>query len=400
MNPSPDPLVHALLHAPASVGIVGTGSQAAAVRAHLAEWLRLRLDGFPGASSSEIPADRAHYLVCASPPEAARATLLLRGIPAERITLCHDLIHRLPKCAAGWLRAELTLDPLDAEGRIVVGDGGTPRLAQLLRSADVLLRELFNLQVFWSPEQLRLIESFSSVYLTLRRQWSEFDGAPRRRLLFPSPGRCGGVSLTQALGKLHPLRLRVDHEGNANLIYRLLAYHRRGELGETVLAAFLAQMLEDYDCLGGNPFCFLVPYLKHVPWFECHLLKVERPLPELRESIIDRNFHYTSADFVAERITGAAWGDMSAEEWNQLELPSKVDWYILKVGAEIMRGAAACRSFVRTPLRDVHTGLNAVLGALQWPVLAAMPHVNTIPKDRVYSLEERIALFREEHAKL
>lgn len=399
----PSPLLsflNALVHSPESLGIVGTGSQAQAMRAMIDECLRLKLDASPGASSAEIPLGRRAYLLCATPSTAARETLLSRGVPAELIVPWSELEPLVVQQSREVLREELGLRQLDKEDRSLPLDLGPPALLQLLRASETLLRELFDRANQWTADQAPMLETIANAYLLLRRQQAAFDGPPLRRLLFPSPGRCGGVSLTLALRRHYALRLHVDHEGHQDLIYQLLALHRQSGLSETVLIAFLALMLEDFDCLGGNPFCFLVPYLEHVPWFDCHLLKVERPLPELRESIIDRNFHYTAADFVPARITGAMWGDMHQAEWDNLPLAAKVDWYIQKVDEQISRGATACRSFVPTSLRDLHPGLNQILAGMRWPTIPCVPHVNTIPKDRVYSLEERIALFREEHARL
>ncbi|MDO8835140.1 MAG: hypothetical protein Q7V01_06065, partial [Vicinamibacterales bacterium] len=53
----------------------------------------------------------------------------------------------------------------------------------------------------------------------------------------------------------------------------------------------------------------------------------------------------------------------------------------------------ACARVVRAPLANVHAAINDVLSGLGWPSLESMPHIMTLPRDRVYSYDERIAIY-------
>jgi hypothetical protein len=400
MKSTADLVLSQILHEPDSVAIVGTGAQADEMRTFLRQRFRLRTDDIPGASSTAAPTGKALYLLCATPPDEAFATLQRRGVARERITPWSGL-------KQFWLEQPRSIW-LSESGTRCLGTDGKPaappdvhrETAELLERCHDLLESVYRRDTAWTADDLLFLGTYSRAYLAFRRQWSVLhqQRARDKRLLFPSAGRSGGTSLTRALQRHPRLVLRVDHEGRALLIYRMLAHHRRGELEGVVLGALLGIMLDEFDCLGGNPLCFLVPYVCHVPWFECHVLKVERPHADLHESITLRNFHYTEADFISNRITAAAWGDATQAEWESWDTGRRVDWYIRTVDAQIERATASCARVVRTPLDDIERGSNDALTGLGWPSLKDFPHVNTLPKDRVYTLDERIALYLQQRA--
>lgn len=394
MHPQLDRLFSILLPAPHRVGVVGSGSQAAQMRETLRTQLRLCLDENAGASSAEISLDREMYLLCATPADAARQTLITRGVKPENIVAWAEIKPLVLANPGRLIYENCGVRCLAADGSSLRFFGDNPRFDALTLAYEDALRELLFHPPNWTESERRRLEVMSSCYLAMRAHIARVEGLKLRRLLFPSAGRCGGVSITHTL-RTHPrLRLRVDHEGNQELIYQLLNLHRQGFIQESPLVAILSLMMDDNECLGGNPFCFFLPYLDRVPWFECHVLKVERPLAEHRESIVLRNYHYTDAEFVRDRVTAATWGGLSEEQWKALPLESKVDWYILKVNEEIARGLPHCHRVIRTSLEELEPNLNRLLEGMSWPTVTGVQHLNTLPKDRVYSHEERIEMYR------
>ena len=392
-------LLELLLDAPGSIGIVGTGSQAREMRRTLEQQFRLRTDDIPGDSSGRIPLGRSLYLLCATPEPEAMATLISRGVPRGTIQRWSGLRAALESSGRAVIDRRLGLEILDANRGVDHSLECPVGLARLLQNYGEVIHGMLAQSQLLDERRRELLETLCSSYLVLRRQWAVMHPERKRRLLFPSPGRSGGVSLTYALSTHPRLKLRVNHEGFADAIYLLLTLHRRGLLSAVPLTAMACLMLDDYNCVGGNPFCFLLSNLSDVPWFECHVLKVERPAMELRESIVERNFHYSTADFVPGRVTAAAWGEMSEDEWMRLSLEAKVDWYIAKVDSEIERGTACAASIHRAPLSDIHHGVNSVLERLGWTRLESFPHLNSIPQDRIYTYEERIRLFEEQRSR-
>jgi len=393
-------LLSALFASPDEVCIIGTGKQAREMRAFLAETLCLRVNDLPGYSSADAPVGVAHFLLCATPESAAIQTLVERGVRPDTLCLWSE-VERFIRSSAGKIYHRHLGLRLPAERDDLHPPPGIKgAFRAMLARYNILLREIGYPDATWTFEQFGRLERLSDIYLSLRTEWQKLDGSIERRLLFPSTGRCGGLSITKALSEQFRIPLRVGHEELAGAIYGLLRLYRQGKLRSSVLTVVLMRLLDEYECLGGNPLCFLLPFLPRIPGYECHLLRVEREFASLRDSIVLRNFHYSSADFVPERITGAEWGDMSEAAWNALAIPQKVDWYIARVHTEIDRGAVACASVVRTPLDSIKEGLNSILRRLRWPLVKSVPHINTIPKDRVYTIEERIDLFKKEHAKL
>ncbi|MCG8524787.1 MAG: hypothetical protein MI748_00290, partial [Opitutales bacterium] len=208
-------------------------------------------------------------------------TLLSRGIEKERVVFFSQLKNQIEIAHREGDVLLCGLSPLHTDEQEALWESESDlRCVKWMTGCIEQIEHLALSEPKPSCTQVKSIEILSSSYLEFRKHWAGIHPQVYKRFLFPSPGRCGGYSITRAL-RFHPsLNLRVDHEGNATLIYRLLLLHNRGWISETPLVAILSSMLDEQDCLGGNPICFLMPLLERIPWFKYYLLKVKRPVEQ------------------------------------------------------------------------------------------------------------------------
>jgi hypothetical protein len=394
---SVDRLLSLLLKSPDQIVVVGTGNQAKQMRRLLELRFRIRTKHVTGCHSREAPKGKTYYLICATPIDEAVDNLREKGIRPEAMLSWEAMLRDLDLTERYLPEIRFGLSALDDENSLLPVKKIDPWLISSLRHAENPLLEIYFPGEKKREMDFHLLNIISENYLAIRRHMALHLEVKERKLLFPSAGRCGGVSLTHCL-KTHPkIYLRVDHEGFAEPIYRLLTFFRQNRVNENVLVALLSIMVDRFDCLGGNPFCFLMPYISKLPWIDFYALKVERGMEDHCESIMIRNFHYTEVDFVPNRITAAGWGEVRYEEWNQWHLEKKIKWYLKTVNAEIEQGLQACTHIVRSPLSSIRSGINDLLSTLHWPEIETFLHLNTIPKDRVYSLGERIQLYKNKY---
>ncbi len=246
---------------------------------------------------------------------------------------------------------------------------------------------------------LALLEDFVArgpTFEKMRGYAAEVLAQPRplpqgRRLLFPSPGRSCGNTITDALELAKPYSLRVGHEVHGNQFYTLLRLYRQ-DGDSTLLRLIIRYVLEEYGAVGGNPSCFLLPFFAEVPGMDYTLLWVRREHQSLMQSIIERNFHYRPWDPVPERLTAVDYGEATGQEWASWSLERKVSWYVGAVERSIEDARKQFGDFrVCTPetLEPTLTTLTQEWGLTE----VKIERHKAIPKHRKFSPDELVILF-------
>lgn len=378
------------------VYVVGQGSQSEAMTTYL--WLiyRIKIHESMYSDSWSVGLDGVFYILCATPKDDALATLTNRGINPDLVVSWTDLAAALNKDNGSYLFTRLGLLPKHATDSFFTLNYEDQTYRKFLLPLQHMLYPVL-CQGDSAPFEMKLIEDLAKIYLNVRLFLTnrERKGLPEKKFLFPSTGRCGGTSIADALSNRYQLVLNIDHEGHADALYDLLKKYHGGEISVNVLACAISLILDQNDVVGSNPSCFYLPYLNLLPWFECHVLNVTRNHDQLLESICLRNFHYTQVDYVANRITAFDMGHMSKENWTDLSIEDKVSWYINTVQNCITSSKEAYKNYIEIDITDIKKGINQGLSGLDWPPFRdVVCHLNTIPKDRIYSLEERINIYK------
>ncbi len=399
MSSAKDDWIRLISKHPEQVVIVGKSKQSDTMRSYLNRRFRLSLKSIESFTSRDAPIDKKAYILCATPTSEVILILSNRGVPMDAILIWSDLIDPLENEQLEYPCKAFGLRPLGTNYQTSLRGIAHKELIATFRQIENSLSNLYFYEEY-TESDCESLQILSLHYLEIRAAISIAARVKEKKLLFPSPGRSGGTSLSTALEDHPSLFLRVNHEQFPDITYKLIALEKQGRIGCKTLSALTCFICDRYDCHGGNPFCFLMPYLKDLPWFEFYTLKVTRDEADLIDSISKRNFHYTAADFVPNRTTGWQWGDSTKETWNALSLDSKIQWYIQKVGSEIDRSKQYCDKFTVAPIESLTEGLNALLSAMQWPKLKEVPHLNTIPKGKTLPLNERAEHYRKSKAKI
>jgi len=376
--------IESLLNDAKEVVGVGTGGRARLVREFIVDKLRIKPDNILFGTSYEVPVSDRIYLVCATPEDDAVNVLIDRGISEENILLSGALCEFAD-------RSGLPLT-FDLFGLFSLSD--KLRMASLLfLKNDYLCREVY------ADKDIEEINFIFNKYMEVREYYSSKIEVRAKRLLFPAAGTSGGKSISFALEELQVINLEICYEGFASQIYSILSLYRSGKVNRSVMVSLTAMLLDRYDCHGGNPFCFLIPYIKDIPLYDYYILKVDRKKRDHIESMAVRNFHYSEKDYVPNRITAVEWGSETKDVWDNRSLEDKIEWYIDLVEEQISEADLSSNVFVRCFIKDIKKGLNVILNELGWPKVNSVPHLNSIPNDKVYSYSEREKLYSEINCK-
>ncbi|MGB0370732.1 MAG: hypothetical protein ACPGN3_05225 [Opitutales bacterium] len=236
------------------------------------------------------------------------------------------------------------------------------------------------------PETWRILQVICSGWI---KESLQGPNVFQERFFYPSCGRCGGDSMTRFLKQSVVQPVRVSHEPYAAIIYALRAFAYAGDDSSDVLGAFLHFLVERFDCLGGNPVNFVLEEFLRVCPYRPVVLEMKRSTESHIESIMNRNYHYSDRDSVTNRIRGDEPG------WESLDRREKVKRY-LELGDMSMRRARLSNpdvEWIEGDLEDYSKYANQAMRALGWQSRGDVPHTNTIPKYRVFSYDERRALF-------
>ncbi|GHF80475.1 hypothetical protein [Thalassotalea marina] len=381
--------------------IIGQGALYRKMKAYLFGRYRLDVSSIHNYSSFDAPVNnQVLYIVAASPTPEVCEILINKGVKKESIIPWLSLLDALESEQDDWLIKTYGLLPLeDSEKPYIHKQQVTFDADVFLHIKKALQKWLLVNDTFAKSNQSNLvqIEQLSSIYLKLRLDLFQQTSIPVKKLLFPSAGRCGGTSITSALQSI-ALNLHVSHEGYSTEIYNLLKSKYQFGYSEQVMLAITSIILDESDCLGGNPICFLLPYVSSLQWFECAVIKVNRTKSDLISSIVDRNFHYSERDFAPNRLTADTVGEMSHKDWVNLTRIEKVDWYIDQVDRAIYQNKTDFAFFYDVEFSELGSVLSEVLNTFSWSNQEInVSHLNSLPKDKIYSFEERIKLFAEKN---
>jgi hypothetical protein len=216
--------------------------------------------------------------------------------------------------------------------------------------------------------------------------------ARKKRLLFPSPGRCGGNSIARALTIDTIVPLRTGHEAHGQEFYDLFRKYKRTGRKEP-LVLLLDSLCAQYDALGGNPYGLLLPFFRELPFYDVDLLWVHRDPDEIVRSILDHNFHYEPFDFIRDRITAVDYGEMAPAQWQELSRAKKVKWYIDVTLTSIEEAAGSFQNVVKCSMGELSAGLRQVLEARGMKYYPAVRKCNAVPYYRPFTPEELVVIF-------
>lgn len=377
------------------IAVVGKGSQSEYMKEVLRRKLRVKLN-HEFYDSNDVPGDKEYYIVCATPEKEALNNLEKKGIEFSKIIIWKKLYQQLEEARKYSLSNFLALPELD-ENELMLIPGSIDRgfsscLISLNKQISSYLMTIDSSDYKKIEHVVYLLDN----YLSIREYCDNAFKIRTKKLLFPSTGRCGGVSITDALNEHPSILLKVLHEGYAREIYNFLVLYKKNKISKRIMIALTCLILDQYDCHGGNPFCFLMPFIKYLSWYEFYMLKVNREKNDLLDSITLRNFHYTEKDFVPERITAWQWKEEDRDTWEKRSTKSKVLWYIDKVEQSIRNAVNSKIKIVETPIDDLEVGLNEILKKMNYPERINVKHLNTISKEKIYSLDERIMMYRKQ----
>lgn len=368
----------------------------------------------PNYSSWDCPVNPKHtYLITGTPAATIADALLEKNIPKPQIihadrliainpdhalnsletmdiwyecypTKSEDIIFNLllynqanaiPERYIFWLNKllEISPTPVQSLGKAIIQLAQTP---DFLKTSRVLEKVLF-----LADTQIKFLAK-------------NIDAIPLKPiLLYPSAGRCGGNSIHYALKNAIPMPLKGGHEANHQELYELLQLQLSNCKTKLLTKIALYYLLKTEDALGGNPFCFLLDEIFSLPGFNITLLHILRNTNDHIESIIKRNFHYSSSDTVPHRVSAVDYGEMTCSTWHKLTRLEKVNWYLKKVESCIQKHNTY-KNYINFDIDQIEQGLNVAL-KLSYPnSKTSIQHLNTPPTYRIFSKQEMEILYK------
>ncbi|MBI2839742.1 MAG: hypothetical protein HYX75_15630 [Acidobacteria bacterium] len=394
--------------------LIGRGQKAQDLLPLLKTTFGLNFEAIPRHDSADAPLGDYYYGIVGTPFDEISRLLCARGVPQQRIFKFEDIpllkplpVSAFPDRADVWFRL---VPPAPDEARDLFlhhlnrgdGDRALYWVKQQYSVRNPSWDDAVNLVLLvchtdFAARHTALFAWVCDLAGTVIRarvhRYRAGLVTGQKRLVFPSPGRCGGNSIAQALETGLVLPMRVGHEAYGQELYDLLRIYRQTGRSEPIIL-LLDCLLSQYDALGGNPYGLMLPFIRDLPFYDFTILWVRRDGGKAVTSILEHNFHYGTRDFIRNRVTAVDTDEMSADQWERLSREDKVRWYVAHTESVINVHVGGFQNAVVCSMDNIGAGLGDALRHLGLMLTPTVRKCNAVPYHRHFTPEELVILFQ------